>query len=95
MLARSAVSVEMGNGDPCRNKNTGVIDVLETSEAPENGLVINRDSSPKNMLGLTIQLETNLATAMKENKNCFYKYIINKRRAKEKFPYIIGCRGKQ
>lgn len=53
MLARSAVSVEIGDEDLCRSKNTGVIDVLETSEAPENGHVIIRASSPKNMLGLT------------------------------------------
>ncbi|KAK4828165.1 LOW QUALITY PROTEIN: hypothetical protein QYF61_024414 [Mycteria americana] len=29
------------------------------------------------------QLELNLATAIKDNKNCFYKYISNKRMAKE------------
>ncbi|KAK4824299.1 LOW QUALITY PROTEIN: hypothetical protein QYF61_013044 [Mycteria americana] len=29
------------------------------------------------------QLELNLATAVKDNKKCFYKYISNKRRAKE------------
>ncbi|KAK4806350.1 hypothetical protein QYF61_017219 [Mycteria americana] len=29
------------------------------------------------------QLELNLATAIKDNKKCFYKYISNKRRAKE------------
>lgn len=30
-----------------------------------------------------IQLELNLATAVKENKKCFYKYINNKEQAKE------------
>ncbi|KAK4824994.1 hypothetical protein QYF61_022520 [Mycteria americana] len=29
------------------------------------------------------QLELNLATAVKDNKKCFYKYISNRRRAKE------------
>lgn len=65
----------------------GVIDVLETSEAPENGHVIIRASSPKNRLGLTTQLEGNLTTAMNENKICFYKYISNKKRAKRAIHY--------
>jgi len=29
------------------------------------------------------QLELNMATAVKGNKKCFYKYICNKRRAKD------------
>ncbi|KAK4812027.1 LOW QUALITY PROTEIN: hypothetical protein QYF61_025018 [Mycteria americana] len=37
------------------------------------------------------QLEPNLATAVKDNKTCFYKYISNKRRAKENlYPLLIA-----
>lgn len=32
----SAVSVEMGDGDPCGSRDTRDIDVLETTEVPEN-----------------------------------------------------------
>lgn len=40
VLVRSSVSAEIGDGHPCKSKNTGFIDMLETSEAPENGHVI-------------------------------------------------------
>lgn len=36
------------------------------------------------------QLEINLATAIIDNKKCFYKYISNKRRAKERIS-IFYC----
>jgi len=36
-VLRSAVSVEVGDGDPCGSKDTRVIEVLETTEVPENG----------------------------------------------------------
>ena len=39
------------------------------------------------------QLELNLATAVKDNKECFYKYISNKRRAKENLHPFVGCGG--
>lgn len=32
----SAVSMEMGDGDPCGSSDTRDIDVLETTEVPEN-----------------------------------------------------------
>ena len=35
------------------------------------------------------QLELHLATAVKDNKKCFYKYIINKRRAKENLSPLL------
>lgn len=83
--------MEGGDGHPCRSKKTRVIVVLETSEAPES--VISRASSQKNMLGLTTQLESNLTTAMKENKNCFSEYISNKKRAKENFHTLLDVVG--
>ncbi|KAK4823476.1 hypothetical protein QYF61_002523 [Mycteria americana] len=39
------------------------------------------------------QLELNLATAIKDNKICFYKYISNKRRAKENLHPLLDARG--
>jgi len=33
------------------------------------------------------QVELRLATVVRDNKNCFYKYISNKKRAKENLPY--------
>jgi len=35
------------------------------------------------------QLEINLATAVKDNKKCFYKYITNKRRAEENLHHLL------
>ena len=43
----SAVLLELWDGDPCNSKDTGVINVLETMEDPENGHVGIRASSPK------------------------------------------------
>lgn len=31
-----AISVEVGDGDPCSSKDTSVFNVLETMEAPKN-----------------------------------------------------------
>ncbi|KAK4831483.1 LOW QUALITY PROTEIN: hypothetical protein QYF61_017984 [Mycteria americana] len=39
------------------------------------------------------QLEFNLATAVKGNKKCFYKYISNKRRAKENLHPLLDAGG--
>ena len=39
------------------------------------------------------QLELNLATAVKDNKKCFYKYNNNRRRAKENFCPLLGAEG--
>ncbi|KAK4811177.1 hypothetical protein QYF61_019808 [Mycteria americana] len=39
------------------------------------------------------QLELNLATAVKDNKKCFYKYIHNKRRAKENLHPLLDAGG--
>lgn len=36
-VLQSAVSVEVGDGDTCNSKDTGVMDVLEITEVPENG----------------------------------------------------------
>ena len=39
------------------------------------------------------QLELRLATAVKENKKSFYKYIISKRRTKENFHPLLDAVG--
>lgn len=36
-VLQSAMSMEVGDGDPCCSKDTRVVDVLETTEASENG----------------------------------------------------------
>lgn len=53
----SAVSEEVGDGDPCSSKGTRIIDVLETVEVPENGHVGIRASSPKKVVGTIAQLK--------------------------------------
>lgn len=39
------------------------------------------------------QIELNLGTAVKDNKKCFYKYIINNRRAKENLCLLLDVKG--
>jgi len=39
------------------------------------------------------QLELSLATAIKDNKNCFYKYITNERKAKENLHPLLDVGG--
>jgi len=39
------------------------------------------------------QLELRLATVVRDNKKCFYKYIINKKRAKENLHPLLNARG--
>ena len=48
----------------------------------------------ENVRRAKVQLELNLATAVKDNKKCFYKFINSKRKIREKSPSFIGCRGK-
>jgi len=40
------------------------------------------------------QLELKLATVVRDNKTCFYKYINNKKRAKESLHPLFDVRGK-
>ncbi|KAM9628635.1 uncharacterized protein ACIBXB_017819 [Morphnus guianensis] len=53
----SAISVEVGDGDRCSSKDARVIDVLETTEVPENGHVGIRASPPKKVAGSIAQLK--------------------------------------
>jgi len=39
------------------------------------------------------QLELRLATLVRDNKECFYKYINNKKRAKESLHPLLDARG--
>jgi len=43
--------------------------------------------------GAKAQLELRLATAVRDNKNCFYKYINNKKRTKENLHPLLDTRG--
>ena len=43
----SAIPVETGDGGPCSRKDTKVIDVLETTEVPENSHAGIKDFSPQ------------------------------------------------
>jgi len=43
--------------------------------------------------GAKAQLELSLATAVKDNKKCFYKYIRNKRRKKENLHPLLDVVG--
>ncbi|XP_068277215.1 Holliday junction recognition protein [Nyctibius grandis] len=55
---QSATSVEVGDGEPCGSKDTMVIDGLEAVEAPENGHVGIRASSPKKVAGSIAQMKS-------------------------------------
>jgi len=46
-VLQSAISVEVGDGEPCGSNDTRVIDVLETKEVPENGHIGIRTSPPR------------------------------------------------
>ncbi|KAK4832285.1 LOW QUALITY PROTEIN: hypothetical protein QYF61_021684 [Mycteria americana] len=54
-VLRSAVSLEVRDGDPCSSKAKRVIDVLETTEVPENGHRIIRASPPIKAAGSIAQ----------------------------------------
>ncbi|GAB0175367.1 hypothetical protein GRJ2_000001900 [Grus japonensis] len=56
-VLQSAISVEVGDGDPCSSKDARVIDVLETTEVPENGHIGIRASPPKKVAGSIAQLK--------------------------------------
>ena len=55
-VLQSAISVEVGDGDPC-SKDGRVMDALEITEAPENGHVGIRASPPKKVAGSIAQLK--------------------------------------
>jgi len=50
-----AMSVGLGDGDPCGSKHTRIVDVLETTEASWNTHVGIRASSPKMVAGPVAQ----------------------------------------
>lgn len=52
-----AISVEVGSGDPYGNRDTGVVDVLETVEMPEDGPIGIRASPSKAVMGSISQLK--------------------------------------
>ncbi|KAK4824177.1 hypothetical protein QYF61_011474 [Mycteria americana] len=56
-VLQSAMSVEVGDGDPCGRKDARVMDVLETTEAPENGHIGIRALPPKQVAGSIVQLK--------------------------------------
>ena len=43
-VLRSAISLEIRDGDPCSSRDARVIDVLESMEAPEDGHIGIRSS---------------------------------------------------
>ena len=45
-----AISVEVGDGDPCGRKDTSVIDVLEIMEVSENSHIAIRASLPQKVV---------------------------------------------
>ncbi|KAK4817083.1 LOW QUALITY PROTEIN: hypothetical protein QYF61_027914 [Mycteria americana] len=64
--------------------------------APQIATVLSRDVvrlCRENIRRAKVQLEFNLATAVKDNKTCFYKYISNKRRAKGNLHPLVGAGG--
>lgn len=52
----SPISVEMENGDPYGSRDTGIVDVLETVEAPEKGPIGVRASPPEKVMRSISQL---------------------------------------
>lgn len=58
-----APSVEVGNGHPCHSKDKTVIDVLETTEVPENGRIGIRPCRSRKVVGSIAQLKCICTTA--------------------------------
>jgi len=56
-ILRSAVSVELGDGEPCGSKGARVTEVLQTTEAPENGHVGTEAFPPRKRVGTIAQLK--------------------------------------
>jgi len=56
-VLRSAITVEVRDGDPHSSKDTRVIDVLETTEVPENSHIGIRASPPIKVAGSIAQLK--------------------------------------
>ena len=52
-----AVSVEVGDGDPRNSKDVRVVDMLETTEAPENSHIGIRACPPIKVAGSVAQLK--------------------------------------
>jgi len=59
----SAISVDTEDGESPGNKDSRVIDVLDTTEAPENGHTGVRTSSLKKIVGSIAQLKCNYTNA--------------------------------
>ncbi|KAJ7397322.1 RNA-directed DNA polymerase from mobile element jockey-like [Pitangus sulphuratus] len=57
--------MEVGDGDPCGSKDTGDIDMLETTDMPENGHVRIRASAPQKVTGSIAQLKCIYTNARK------------------------------
>ncbi|KAK4820971.1 hypothetical protein QYF61_009437 [Mycteria americana] len=68
-VLRSAVSVEVGDGDPCGSKDKRLMDVLETTEVPENGHIGIRAFPPKKVAGSIAQLKYIYTNARSMGKN--------------------------
>ena len=76
-------------------ENQGIYDLWKKGQAiQENYKDVMRLCRGK-IRSTKAQLEPNMATAVKDNKKCFYKYMSNKRRTKENLHPFFGCRGKQ
>ena len=73
----SAVSVEVGDGDPRGSKDARVMDVLETMEAPENGHVGIRASPCQKVAGSVAQLK------------CIYTNTCSKSNEQEELEAIV------
>ena len=62
-VLQSAASVEVWDGDPCGSKDARVIDVLETTEAPDNSHAGIKASPPKKVVGSIACLKCTYTTS--------------------------------
>jgi len=57
VLQWSTISLKAGDGEPCGSKGASVIEVLETTEEPENGHIGIEASAPTKRTGSITQLK--------------------------------------
>ncbi|GAB0181668.1 hypothetical protein GRJ2_000632100 [Grus japonensis] len=74
-------------------KKRRVYGLWEKGQAPQEDCKDVVRLHREKMRRAKVQLELNLATTVKYNEKCFYKYISNKRRAKDNLHPLLDVRG--
>ena len=76
-----------------QEKEKGVYDLWKKGQATQEDYKDVVRLCREKMRRAKAQLEFNLATAVQDNKKCFYKYVSNKRRTKENLRPLLDVGG--